>query len=142
VLLTLFASAPHDAPRGAAAPAMARTNDYQRSAGVMRDGALTVRLVAQRAQWRPADEQGVALPAAAFGEEGAPPSIPDASRPMRMCPPPRLTRVVRQARRAVVEADSARHPEAGGQFRTKRSARATGPATGTRRPSKRSDGAA
>jgi len=55
---------------------MARANDYQRSAGVLRNGILTVRLVAQRAQWRPGDERGVALPADAFGEEGMAPSVP------------------------------------------------------------------
>ena len=46
------------APRPGAPPItarpMARANDYQRSAGVLRNGVLTVKLVAQRAQWRPA----------------------------------------------------------------------------------------
>jgi FtsP/CotA-like multicopper oxidase with cupredoxin domain len=55
---------------------MARANDYQRTAGVLRDGVLTVKLVAQRAQWRPASDTGVALPADAFGEEGSAPSVP------------------------------------------------------------------
>jgi FtsP/CotA-like multicopper oxidase with cupredoxin domain len=55
---------------------MARANDYQRTAGVLRNGVLTVKLVAQRAQWRPANDTGVALPADAFGEEGSAPSVP------------------------------------------------------------------
>jgi FtsP/CotA-like multicopper oxidase with cupredoxin domain len=55
---------------------MARANSYQRTAGLLRNGVLTLRLAAQRAQWRPADDGGVALPADAFGEEGTPPSVP------------------------------------------------------------------
>ena len=55
---------------------MARANDFQRTAGVVRNGVLTVKLVAQRAQWRPASDTGVALPADAFGEEGTAPSVP------------------------------------------------------------------
>jgi FtsP/CotA-like multicopper oxidase with cupredoxin domain len=55
---------------------MARANDFQRTAGVLRNGVLVVKLVAQRAQWRPASDTGVALPADAFGEEGAAPSVP------------------------------------------------------------------
>src|SRR6476659_2957774 len=53
---------------------MARANDFQRPAGLLRNGVLTVKLVAQRAQWRRGSDTGVALPAAAFGEEGAGPS--------------------------------------------------------------------
>ena len=67
-------------PRAASSPIstrpMARANDFQRTAGVVRNGVLTVKLVAQRAQWRPASDTGVALPADAFGEEGAAPSVP------------------------------------------------------------------
>jgi FtsP/CotA-like multicopper oxidase with cupredoxin domain len=72
----LFHATPRSgAPRPASRP-MARANDYDRSAGVFRNGVLTVRLVAQRAQWHPADERGIALPADAFGEEGAAPTMP------------------------------------------------------------------
>src|SRR5689334_12466887 len=55
---------------------MARANDFQRPAGVLRNGVLTLKLVAQRAQWRPGSDTGVALPADAFGEEGSRPTIP------------------------------------------------------------------
>jgi FtsP/CotA-like multicopper oxidase with cupredoxin domain len=55
---------------------MARANDFQRPAGVLRNGVLTVKLVAQRARWRPGSDTGVALPADAFGEEGSGPTIP------------------------------------------------------------------
>lgn len=75
LLLTVFAPGPREVP-APRPPAMARANDYRQSAGVRRGGQLTVRLVAQRAQWRPAEEDGVALPADAFGEEGKAPSIP------------------------------------------------------------------
>ena len=78
VLLLAFAAStrPRASVPARAERVMARANDYEKSAGVLRDGVLTVRLVAQRAQWRPANEDGVALPADAFGEDGAPPSVP------------------------------------------------------------------
>ena len=74
LLLPLLAAAPRRAIRVERPLAVA--NDYQRSAGVLSDGVLSVRLVAQRARWRPADEGGVALPADALGEEGKAPSVP------------------------------------------------------------------
>ncbi|MDQ6885792.1 MAG: multicopper oxidase domain-containing protein [Gemmatimonadota bacterium] len=55
---------------------MARANDNTRPAGTLRDGVLTVRLVARRARWHPADEGGIAAPADAFGEEGLAPLVP------------------------------------------------------------------
>ncbi|MGI8498113.1 MAG: multicopper oxidase domain-containing protein, partial [Gemmatimonadaceae bacterium] len=64
------------APALPLATVMARANDNTRPVGTLRDGVLTVRLVAQRARWHPADEHGVAVPADAFGEEGVPPLIP------------------------------------------------------------------
>jgi FtsP/CotA-like multicopper oxidase with cupredoxin domain len=75
LLLTFFAAPRVSGPRFAERP-MARVNNYERTAGVLRNGVLTVRLVAQHAQWRPADEHGVVLPADAFGEEGKPPNVP------------------------------------------------------------------
>src|SRR5262245_46546071 len=55
---------------------MAQANDNARSAGVLRNGVLDVRLYGQRAQWHPADERGPPIPADAFGEEGKAPSMP------------------------------------------------------------------
>jgi FtsP/CotA-like multicopper oxidase with cupredoxin domain/LmbE family N-acetylglucosaminyl deacetylase len=72
---TLFRAARPGPSRPSARP-MARANDYDRSAGVVQNGVLTVRLVAQRAQWHPGDESRKALPVDAFGEEGAPPGVP------------------------------------------------------------------
>ena len=79
VALALLASlgpAPRSGVPPISARPMARANDFQRTAGVLRNGVLTVKLIAQRAQWRPASDSGVALPADAFGEEGSPPSVP------------------------------------------------------------------
>jgi FtsP/CotA-like multicopper oxidase with cupredoxin domain len=76
MLLTLFAPTPHAVAPEVAPRPMGGANNYQRTAGVLRNGILSVRLVAQRAQWRPGDERGVALPVDAFGEEGMAPSVP------------------------------------------------------------------
>lgn len=73
---TLFRAAPRPGASRTSERSMGHANDYDRSAGVLRNGVLTVRLVAQRAQWHPGDERGKALPADAFGEEGAPPTLP------------------------------------------------------------------
>ena len=75
-LLASLGPAPRPGALPASAPSMARANDFQRTAGVLGNGVLTVKLVAQRAQWRPANDTGVALPADAFGEEGSAPSVP------------------------------------------------------------------
>ena len=47
-------------------------NDNRRPAGILADGALTVRIYAARGEWRPEREEGPALNVAAFGEEGGP----------------------------------------------------------------------
>jgi manganese oxidase len=47
-------------------------NDNRRPAGILADGALTVRIYAARGQWHPEREKGPALNVAAFGEEGGP----------------------------------------------------------------------
>jgi hypothetical protein len=47
-------------------------NDNRRPAGVLTDGALSVRIYAGRGEWRPERNEGPALNVAAFGEEGGP----------------------------------------------------------------------
>lgn len=47
-------------------------NDNRRPAGILADGALTVRIYAARGDWHPEREEGPALNVAAFGEEGGP----------------------------------------------------------------------
>ena len=76
VLLASLGPGPHPSAPPISARPMARANDFQRTAGAVRNGVLTVKLVAKRAQWRPASDTGVALPADAFGEEGTAPSVP------------------------------------------------------------------
>ena len=57
------------------APA-AEINDNRVPAGTVRDGALTVRLVAQRATWYPEGERGCGITLFAFGAEGKHAQIP------------------------------------------------------------------
>ena len=45
-------------------------NDNRRPAGILGDGALTVRIYAARGDWRPERDEGPALNVTAFGEEG------------------------------------------------------------------------
>jgi FtsP/CotA-like multicopper oxidase with cupredoxin domain len=59
----------------ATAPAVV-PNDNRARAGVLRDGVLTLRLVAREAAWRPDGPAGCALTAHAFAEEGGPTRIP------------------------------------------------------------------
>ena len=47
-------------------------NDNRRPAGILGDGALTVRIYAARGDWRPERDEGPALNVTAFGEEGGP----------------------------------------------------------------------
>ena len=51
-------------------------NDNRTRAGVIRDGVLTLRLVARDAAWRPDGPAGCALTVRAFAEEGRSTSIP------------------------------------------------------------------
>ncbi len=57
------------------APA-AHPNDNRMPAGTMKDGVLTVRLVARPAAWQPEGAQGCGLRVHAFAEEGKPTQIP------------------------------------------------------------------
>jgi len=60
-----------------AAPAnRAIANDNRSSAGAVRDGVLTVRLVAHAVAWRPDGANGCALTVNAFSEDGRPTQIP------------------------------------------------------------------
>ncbi|MEP6496271.1 MAG: multicopper oxidase domain-containing protein, partial [bacterium] len=58
-------------PSRAAAP-----NDNRARAGTLKDGVLTVHLVASAAAWRPDGAAGCALTVRAFAEEGRPTQIP------------------------------------------------------------------
>lgn len=62
---------PSPAPSTAAEP-----NDNRAHAGTLRDGVLTVRLVAREAAWRPDGPEGCALPVHAFAEEGKLTQVP------------------------------------------------------------------
>lgn len=57
-------------------PVRATTNDNRQSAGSLRDGVLTIHLVAQRAAWYPEAEDGPFKVVAAFGEAGHAPLVP------------------------------------------------------------------
>lgn len=57
-------------------PNAARTNDNRLHAGTLQGRVLTVRIVAQRAAWRPDGPSGCALGVNAFAEEGKPATIP------------------------------------------------------------------
>ena len=61
---------------GTRAPARAQSNDNRRASGVLRDGALSLQLVAQQARWHPEADDGPAIDVEALGVEGAAPSIP------------------------------------------------------------------
>src|SRR6478735_12225530 len=58
-------------PQSAALP-----NDNRLRAGTLQRGVFTVRIVAQRAAWRPDGPSGCALGVHAFAEEGKPATIP------------------------------------------------------------------
>jgi manganese oxidase len=57
-------------------PARAETNDNRLSAGVLRDGVLSLHLVAQEVTWYPEAEDGPTQVVEAFGEAGKAPSVP------------------------------------------------------------------
>ncbi len=71
-LVTLAAAAPPPtlAGRGVSAVTRIVPNDNRRAAGRLRDGVLTVRLVARPGLWIPEGPTGPQLTVAAFGEEG------------------------------------------------------------------------
>ncbi len=54
----------------------AETNDNRQTSGVLRDGVLTIHLVAQSARRHPEAEDGPFKVVDAFGEVGCPPRIP------------------------------------------------------------------
>src|SRR3954466_5539326 len=51
-------------------------NDNRRAAGNLRDGVLTLRLVARLGDWHPDCEQAEGATVPAFAEEGGPTAIP------------------------------------------------------------------
>src|SRR5687768_98906 len=65
------AYAPQHTPESGSAVSRVLANDNRREAGRLRDGELTVRLVAQTGVWAPEGPAGPQLAVAAFGEEGA-----------------------------------------------------------------------
>src|SRR5688572_1818982 len=58
------------------APPRVIPNDNRTPAGTLRNGVLTLRMVAQPALWRPEGPKGVDLPIYAFAEEGKRPAVP------------------------------------------------------------------
>jgi FtsP/CotA-like multicopper oxidase with cupredoxin domain len=73
LLLSLAAVCAHlPTPPSAAAVA----NDNRARAGTLRDGVLSVRLVARPAAWRPDGPSGCALRVHAFAEDGKPTTVP------------------------------------------------------------------
>ena len=64
------------APQPRNAPARALPNDNRQPAGVLRDGVLSVGLVAQQVRWHPEADDGPGLDVEAFGEEDKPPLVP------------------------------------------------------------------
>src|SRR5918996_5194096 len=58
------------------APPRVIPNDNRTPAGSLRDGVLTLRMVAQPAVWRPEGPTGPELSIHAFTEEGKPPQVP------------------------------------------------------------------
>jgi len=72
------APADRPAPDVASSLPMATANDNREAAGVLKDGVLTLRLVAEEVRWRP-EGQSAADPTRtiqAFAEEGKAPQIP------------------------------------------------------------------
>ena len=61
---------------GPSAASALSTNDNRRPAGRLEGDVLNVRLYADTGSWRPEGPQGAPIEIAAFGEEGADPSIP------------------------------------------------------------------
>ena len=61
---------------GSSAPPRVIPNDNRTPAGRLRDGVLTLRMVAQPAIWRPEGPNGPDLPIYAFAEEGKRPLVP------------------------------------------------------------------
>ena len=58
------------------APGVVAANDNREPAGELRDGVLTIRLIAGRGTWFPEENEGPGRDALAFGVEGREPSIP------------------------------------------------------------------
>lgn len=58
------------------APSRVSPNDNRTPAGTLRDGVLTLRMVAQPAVWHPEGPNGPGLPIYAFAEEGKRPLVP------------------------------------------------------------------
>jgi FtsP/CotA-like multicopper oxidase with cupredoxin domain len=66
----------HVAPGGNSPVARVAPNDNRASAGVLRDGVLTVRLEAREGEWRPDGDDAPGVLVHAFGEAGHPTSVP------------------------------------------------------------------
>jgi FtsP/CotA-like multicopper oxidase with cupredoxin domain len=77
VLVSLSTPRSTDMPPATGADSTrAAPNDNRVPAGTLRDGVLTLRLVARPALWRPEGPNGPELPIYAFAEEGKIPQIP------------------------------------------------------------------
>ncbi len=58
------------------APVLAESNNNRLASGVLRDGVLSIQLVAQQARWHPEADDGPSIDVEALGVDGAAPSIP------------------------------------------------------------------
>jgi len=78
VAMMSTSTGPGDLPsnRTTSAPPRVVPNDNRTPAGTLRDGVLTLRMVARPAVWRPEGPNGPDLPIYAFAEEGKAPLIP------------------------------------------------------------------
>jgi FtsP/CotA-like multicopper oxidase with cupredoxin domain len=75
-LLGTSTSASVTAAATGAKPPRVVPNDNRAPAGTLKDGVLTLRLVAQPSVWRPEGPDGADLPIYAFAEEGKAPRVP------------------------------------------------------------------
>jgi FtsP/CotA-like multicopper oxidase with cupredoxin domain len=67
---------PQPAHAAAQVPVRAQANDNRLAGGVLRDGVLTLKLVAQMARWYPEAEDGPFKVVETFGEAGRAPQVP------------------------------------------------------------------
>ncbi|MBA3671601.1 MAG: hypothetical protein H0W68_06210, partial [Gemmatimonadaceae bacterium] len=72
---TLLA-APARSPESSPSPPEAVANDHRTPAGTLRDGVLTLAIVAQTVQWRMLAADGPAVQVETFAEEGRTPTVP------------------------------------------------------------------
>ncbi|HSE27756.1 MAG TPA: multicopper oxidase domain-containing protein [Gemmatimonadales bacterium] len=75
-VLALVLPATEPPGRRAAEPPAIEANDNRTPAGILANGTLEIRLVAQAGRWHPEADDGPGIVVAALGEEGRAPAIP------------------------------------------------------------------